>query len=224
MRNPHSRRAQKGIFGAMKRNSLELLATEILAADSPHIQGLRSILKSTVAMPFRALKGVNRHPAYHQRQPRQQACKFSNSMFKLPALAILLVASLSSASAQSNPSAPTGATALPDGAGKSIAQRACSSCHSLQMITSKRASVDGWTQVVNDMVNRGANLSDDEIDTLIQYLSTNLSPATPKNEAPTTPGTTGQLSSPDKAEQTPASGTSAPSASLHLNMNKTATQ
>jgi mono/diheme cytochrome c family protein len=180
----------------MRKDTLGLLKAEILAADSRRTRRWWSISKG--AIPVRVLTRVVR----------------------LVALAVLVAASLSSAAAQSAPSAPASA-ALPDGPGKSIAQRACVACHTLQVVTSKRASPDGWTQVVNEMVNRGADLSDDEIDTLIQYLSTTFGPTGSRSVPSTTPGIAGQPASPGKAGQ-PSSST--PPASVHLNRNKPGTQ
>jgi cytochrome c5 len=66
---------------------------------------------------------------------------------------------------------------LPDGPGKDVVLRACVKCHTLKVITSKRATDDEWASSVNNMVNRGAVLSDDEIDEVIDYLSKNFKPA-----------------------------------------------
>ncbi len=94
---------------------------------------------------------------------------------RLSALAVFLVVALGSTSAQTTPPAES-ATAMPDGAGKPIVQRACASCHAITTVTSKRANRKEWDQVVNQMVSRGAELSDDEIDTVIEYLSKNYGP------------------------------------------------
>ena len=76
-------------------------------------------------------------------------------------------------------------SALPDGAGKPIVERTCAGCHSLKVIVTKKATRDDWTTVVNEMVTRGADLSDDEIDTVIEYLSTNFKPDDAKIEQTT---------------------------------------
>jgi mono/diheme cytochrome c family protein len=65
---------------------------------------------------------------------------------------------------------------LPSGAGKPIVLKSCTTCHTLTVITTRRATEAEWTKTVNDMVNRGADLSDDEIDKVIDYLSTNFKP------------------------------------------------
>ena len=66
---------------------------------------------------------------------------------------------------------------LPDGPGKDLVMRACVKCHNLKIITTKRPSEEEWTRSVDNMVNRGAVLSDDEADEVIDYLSHNFKPA-----------------------------------------------
>jgi competence protein ComEA len=62
---------------------------------------------------------------------------------------------------------------LPPGDGKAIVQRACVGCHALKVVTSKRATPQQWSTVVDQMVSRGADVDDDEIETLVAYLSKN---------------------------------------------------
>ena len=69
------------------------------------------------------------------------------------------------------------ADALPKGPGKDLVLKACTACHALTMVTSKRATADEWSTTVNDMVNRGASLTDAEEDQVIDYLSKNFKPA-----------------------------------------------
>jgi competence ComEA-like helix-hairpin-helix protein len=124
-------------------------------------------------------------------------------------VAVFLAVGLGSASAQTTPAA----AAMPDGAGKPIVQRACSACHALTVVTSKHASHKEWDQVVNQMVSRGADLTDDEIDTVIEYLAKNYGPLDQKT-APST----------DAAA--PPSDTAAPPAAdtTPVNVNKASAQ
>lgn len=62
---------------------------------------------------------------------------------------------------------------LPPGDGKVIVERACIGCHALKVVTSKRATPEQWSTVVDQMVSRGAEVDDDEIETLVAYLSKN---------------------------------------------------
>jgi cytochrome c5 len=73
---------------------------------------------------------------------------------------------------------------LPNGAGKPIVQRVCATCHTLKVVTTRRASQAEWAKTVDDMVNRGAELSDDDIDKVIDYLSTNFKPVDSDSKQP----------------------------------------
>lgn len=73
---------------------------------------------------------------------------------------------------------------LPEGAAKPIVQRACTTCHTVKMITNKRATQEEWAKTVDDMTNRGAQLSDDEIDKVIDYLAANFKPVDPDRKQP----------------------------------------
>jgi mono/diheme cytochrome c family protein len=62
---------------------------------------------------------------------------------------------------------------LPPGKGKAIVQRDCAGCHALKVITSKRASKEQWSALVDQMVSRGADVPDEEIETVVEYLTKN---------------------------------------------------
>jgi putative heme-binding domain-containing protein len=63
--------------------------------------------------------------------------------------------------------------ALPDGPGRDEFKRACSSCHATSTVTNQRKTLTGWTGTVNDMVTRGAQGSQADIEKVISYLSAN---------------------------------------------------
>jgi competence protein ComEA len=67
----------------------------------------------------------------------------------------------------------TSSPALPPGEGKPIVERMCSSCHALKVVTSKRASPEQWAQLIDQMVSRGAEGTEEEIETVTEYLSKN---------------------------------------------------
>lgn len=70
-----------------------------------------------------------------------------------------------------------GANLLPDGAGKQLVQTKCLACHDARVIISKKGTQDDWNQTVNKMITHGANVTDDEADTIVDYLSAHF-PAT----------------------------------------------
>ena len=67
--------------------------------------------------------------------------------------------------------APSNVTTLPPGEGKAIVQRTCVSCHALKVVTAKKASKEEWSVLVDQMVSRGADLNDDEIEIVVDYLA-----------------------------------------------------
>jgi competence protein ComEA len=65
---------------------------------------------------------------------------------------------------------------LPDGQGKDTFVRICSSCHGAQIVIGKGNTRDGWTQVVLNMVARGAQGTEDEFGEIVEYLAQNFPP------------------------------------------------
>jgi len=61
---------------------------------------------------------------------------------------------------------------LPDGPGKAVVERMCKGCHGLENVVRSRRTRDRWTEIVDDMVARGAKGTDSEADEVIEYLST----------------------------------------------------
>lgn len=66
---------------------------------------------------------------------------------------------------------------LPEGKGKAVVQTACSQCHSVDVILGQPRSRGDWMDVVSRMIGNGAELSDDDFNLVIEYLATNLGPA-----------------------------------------------
>jgi competence ComEA-like helix-hairpin-helix protein len=82
---------------------------------------------------------------------------------------------------------------LPPGEGRAIVQQKCSSCHALKVVTGKRASRQQWSTIVDQMITRGADISDDEIDTLLDYLAKNFPHAAGQTSAEKSHDRTGQV-------------------------------
>jgi competence protein ComEA len=62
---------------------------------------------------------------------------------------------------------------LPPGKGQEVVQQQCAGCHALKVVTSKRASKEQWATLLDQMISRGADVPDDEIEAVIEYLSKN---------------------------------------------------
>ncbi len=67
------------------------------------------------------------------------------------------------------------AQTLPDGPGKATVQKMCTPCHGLENVVRARMTKERWGSVVDDMVSRGAQGTDDDIDRVIDYLAANFS-------------------------------------------------
>jgi competence protein ComEA len=133
----------------------------------------------------------------------------------IAALIAASAASFHSISAQTTPNKADSEN-LPDAPGKAVIIRACLPCHNVKVTTAKRAtgSAEEWTQVVDKMISQGAELSDDEIDLTVRYLTTYYGPNSPKStnshpsETEKMPSTADKASSEAKAHTT---------AQLHVN-------
>ncbi len=65
---------------------------------------------------------------------------------------------------------------FPPGAGKALADQACVSCHSTDMVRQQRLTEKQWTASVAKMAGWGAEVPESEKDALIAYLVANFGP------------------------------------------------
>jgi competence protein ComEA len=68
---------------------------------------------------------------------------------------------------------------LPDGAGKDTTQKVCGSCHGAEVVIGRQESREAWGAIVEDMVQRGATGSEDELYGVVDYLATHFSKTSP---------------------------------------------
>lgn len=68
---------------------------------------------------------------------------------------------------------------------KALLQRTCTKCHSTDATVRQRNSKDRWQEVVDDMISRGAELTDPEAEKLIDYLAKTYGPRVSVNKANT---------------------------------------
>jgi competence protein ComEA len=61
---------------------------------------------------------------------------------------------------------------LPDGPGKPTVERVCSACHELDTAAGTRHTRAEWRLIVESMVNRGAQATDEEVVAINEYLAT----------------------------------------------------
>ena len=69
------------------------------------------------------------------------------------------------------PGVPSG-EGLPDGPGKDVTVKACGPCHEPRRAASVRLTRDGWAAVIDNMIKRGAPVSDAQYPIVLDYLST----------------------------------------------------
>jgi mono/diheme cytochrome c family protein len=68
---------------------------------------------------------------------------------------------------------------LPAGEGRDLVATVCTECHTLNTIVQIRDGSAGWRQFVNYMIMKGAQVSQHDSDTIVQYLTTNFGPNSP---------------------------------------------
>lgn len=69
---------------------------------------------------------------------------------------------------------------LPPGPGQEQVQKVCSGCHSFSVITQNRATKEKWGEIVDNMVSRGAEGTDEELDQVVNYLVVHFGPNAPR--------------------------------------------
>lgn len=62
---------------------------------------------------------------------------------------------------------------FPDGPGKVIIMRACGKCHSTDQIARQQKTEENWQATVVRMAGRGAEVTTDEVNVVVKYLSAN---------------------------------------------------
>lgn len=109
------------------------------------------------------------------------------------------------------PQAKKWADQMPDGDGKKIIAAKCQLCHTLERVVTSHRTKDDWQSVIDQMVEQGAALSDDETKAVVDYLASNYppkdaaaSPAAASGTAPTagpaSGAATAMIIDPDQAQ------------------------
>ena len=65
---------------------------------------------------------------------------------------------------------------LPDGGGKEVILNICTQCHDLQRVRRTRLNAEGWADVLGNMLNEGAPLTDADFAAALRYLARNFRP------------------------------------------------
>lgn len=72
------------------------------------------------------------------------------------------------------------ASALPDGAGKELTVEICGKCHSPERVASLHQNRRAWAMTVAKMVNMGAGGTDEQLNSVLDYLTANFPPPPPQ--------------------------------------------
>lgn len=62
---------------------------------------------------------------------------------------------------------------LPDGTGKEATVKVCGACHAAAVVATRQETREGWSAIVEDMIQRGAKGTDDEFADAVDYLTAN---------------------------------------------------
>ena len=60
--------------------------------------------------------------------------------------------------------------------GKALLEKVCAKCHTLDATMRQRNSKERWSAIVDDMVARGAEATDSELEQIVEYLGKTLGP------------------------------------------------
>jgi len=133
--------------------------------------------------------------------------RFLNRLpFKVIAASVLTFLPFFFAAGQADNSkaAPSAADAnlLPDGPGKDLVMKKCTSCHNVRNVISHHGNADDWAQEVAKMIGRGATISDDDANTIVDYLSDHYGPSSqPSDSSASAPDSKPQSTAPDHPAQ-----------------------
>jgi competence protein ComEA len=74
---------------------------------------------------------------------------------------------------------PAQSLKLPEAPGKATTQKLCGSCHGAELVIGRQESRESWGAIVEDMIQRGASGTEDELYEVVDYLATNFSKTSP---------------------------------------------
>ena len=85
---------------------------------------------------------------------------------------LVLLGTAAGAASQDSPSqSSSGASGLPDGPGRDVVVRACGACHEPIRAASVRLTRDGWADTIQAMKARGAKMTDEEFNAILDYMA-----------------------------------------------------
>lgn len=120
---------------------------------------------------------------------------------------------IQAAGAPAQPAQPANpADLLPPGAGRDTTVQVCTTCHGVDQFSQLRYTPDHWDEVLNDMISKGMDASDDDLATTRKYLVTFMAPPPSQGKSPSDSGPSSSSSSP-KSTSSQGKGSSSSSSS-----------
>jgi hypothetical protein len=97
-----------------------------------------------------------------------------------------LAASFQAASDAKKPSTPQPDIPLPEGKGRDLTKKLCGTCHSNNVWAIQKHTAEKWSSIIDNMVSKGLEASDDELATVNDYLAANFAPPSKDTTPPAT--------------------------------------
>src|SRR5579864_3328500 len=72
---------------------------------------------------------------------------------------------------------------LPEATGKDLYEKICGACHGTDVVFKTRTTKEKWKNTVDEMASRGAEGTDEQLDTIIDYLAKCFGPRVNVNKA-----------------------------------------
>ncbi len=66
---------------------------------------------------------------------------------------------------------------LPDGPGRDATMDVCGKCHDVGVVTGYHLTKQGWTDIISQMIEKGAEGTDAQLNAVLEYLTKNFGPA-----------------------------------------------
>ena len=74
---------------------------------------------------------------------------------------------------------------LPEGKGRDLTKASCSKCHGTNVFAAQRHTREQWSSIIDNMVSKGLEATDDDLDQITEYLTVAFPPI--KKDATNTP-------------------------------------
>ncbi len=84
--------------------------------------------------------------------------------------------------------APDPAGALPEGKGRDLTQKDCTTCHAANVFTKQHHVREQWRSILDNMVDKGLDAPDGDLDIIADYLTANYGPKAAQSAAPDAAG------------------------------------